>query len=271
MAAREVIDYENLSDNELIELLNTHTNYRVRDEARSIAIMRRQKQVDDAAYRHLKWANSCDLEDLKQEAWRGVLKALENYDASFGVPFHKYAFRWCDAYVRYAIYSKGRVIKTPIPVIRSIARIKKAKIKLKDELGREPSLVEIGKETRLSVKRIIKYMQADATIFSISKTTSDDDDSGEFELPAHSNLDPAQFAIIVEAREIRDRILEEVLNDRDRYIIKHRCSFDNFEKKTLQDLADELDMTRMGVLQSQRRSLKKIVDSYESYAETGEF
>ena len=95
MAAREwEINYEKLSDNELIELTNTHSSHRVRDEARNTAILRREKQVNDAAYRHLKWANSCDIEDLKQEAWRGVFKAIENYDPDFGVPFFKYAFRY---------------------------------------------------------------------------------------------------------------------------------------------------------------------------------
>jgi len=273
MASRKQgIDYESLTDNELIEITNTHSSNIVRDEARNTAILRREKQVNDAAYRHLKWANSCDIEDLKQEAWRGVFKAIENFDPDFGVPFFKYAFRWCDAYVRYAIYSKGRVIKTPVPVIRAIAKIKKSKAELKEKLGRLPTITELSKATRFTEKKITKFMQADSTIFSISSAENkNNDDSGSFELPAHNHINPYQFSVIFEAQEIRDKILNEVLSERDSYIIKSRFCFDNHDKKTLEGLAEELNMTRMGVLQIQRRSLKKITDCYEKYSETGEF
>jgi len=264
------VEYDELSDNELIEITNTHPNNNVRDEARNTAILRREKQVNDAAYRHLKWANSCDIDDLKQEAWRGVFKAIENFDPDFGVPFFKYAFKWCDAYVRYAIYSKGRVIRTPVPVIRAIAKIKKSKNELKEKLGRIPTIDEISKDTRFSSKKIMKFMRADSTIFSMSSAESKDDSSGSFELPAH-NINPYQFSVIFEAQEIRDKILNEVLSERDSYIIKHRFCFDGYDKKTLEELAEELNITRMGILQIQRRSLKKITECYEQYSETGEF
>ena len=61
------------------------------------------------------YANLCStpLEDLRQEAWLGLLKALPRFDADRGVPFVVYARQCCRGAVLHYLRDKGHLIRIP--------------------------------------------------------------------------------------------------------------------------------------------------------------
>lgn len=92
-------------------------------------------------------------DDLYQLGCVGFLKAIDGFDESFGTQFSTYAVPKISGEIRRFLRDDGAVkvsrsIKEQSMLIRSVRR------KLEQELGREPALSELSRETGLSPEEI---------------------------------------------------------------------------------------------------------------------
>ncbi len=235
-----------------------------KNAARNELITRQSKNVEKAAWSHFKWRNSCGIEDLIQEAWRGVVKSVDKFDPDFNVPFKCYSYQWADAYVRYSIYSKGRTIRTPVPKIRALAQIKSGIEVLTDKLGREPSLQELSTLTGHTQKKITKILNSEVQLFSTSSTPDDD----KKENPIKSNaVSPADACMKSECTDIIKKLIYTQLDDLEQKVLINRLGLFGVRKKTLHELSEETNYTKPGVRMIEHRALDKLKLAYNRFEE----
>lgn len=84
------------------------------------------------------------LLDLINEGNIGLMKAVERYDAGKGTKFSTYAIFWIKQGIRRALSDQASTIRLPIHVVEKIAKLRTVEHKLREELGRYPTVNELA-------------------------------------------------------------------------------------------------------------------------------
>ena len=103
-------------------------------------------------YHHIVRRSSpkCDLtaQDLFQEGYFGLIRAIEYFDWRLGNKLSTYAFWWIKQAMSRAIEKQSGVIRLPAHIHDRLTNYFKIRNRLIQELKREPSSVEIAKKMK---------------------------------------------------------------------------------------------------------------------------
>ncbi|MCI6729304.1 MAG: sigma-70 family RNA polymerase sigma factor [Candidatus Faecousia sp.] len=114
-----------------------------------------------------------DSDDLYQLGCLGFLKAVEGYDPAFGTQFSTYAVPKIAGEIRRFLRDDG-AIKVSRSLKEQSASIKMTRSRLTAELGREPTIGEIGRELGLTAEEIAMAETATAATESIQRESGED-------------------------------------------------------------------------------------------------
>ncbi len=201
------------------------------------------------------------LTDLIDEGNIGLVKAAEKFDETRGFKFISYAVWWIRQSILQAIAEQSRIVRLPLNQVSALSKINSEISKFEQKNQRRPSVQELSSLTNIEETKIDQTIKADNHHMSIDAPFQEDDDNSMADVLASGEDSRADKQVDYEsmAKEL-DTVLRNVLKDREITIVRE-CFGIGCHEKGLEEIGDQLGLTRERVRQIREKSIVKLRES----------
>jgi len=198
------------------------------------------------------------LPDLINEGNLGLIKAAQRFDETRGFKFISYAVWWIRQAILQALAEQARIVRLPVNKIGSINRINRAFSKLEQEFEREPSSQEIAEMLEMIPEDVKEGLRTNGRTLSMDAPISSEEDNTMYDVIQSDDTPSPDKNLINEslAYEIERALC--TLSPREAKVLKLYFGLGMKHPFTLEEIGEELNLTRERVRQIKEKAIKRI-------------
>lgn len=204
------------------------------------------------------------LSDLINEGNLGLIKAAEKFDETRGFKFISYAVWWIRQSILQALAEQARIVRLPLNQVGSINKINKTLQHFEQEHERRPSVEELAEILDMPIEKIAETMKMSGRHISMDAPFVEGEDNSLIDVMPNEDSPNADRGLINESltKEI-DRALA-TLTEREAKILRQFFGL-GVQEKTLEEIGEELHLTRERVRQIKEKAIKKLKQNSRSH------
>ncbi|GAB1452427.1 RNA polymerase sigma factor RpoD/SigA [Draconibacterium sp.] len=204
------------------------------------------------------------LSDLINEGNMGLIKAAERFDRTRGFKFITYAVWWIRQSIISSIAENSRMVRLPLHKIRIKNKINKAVNDFKHENFREPSTEELSDLLKLPPQNIEENLNfSNIHFLSMDEPFGEGNERMSDLMPNEDSPNPENGLIKNSLYTDLERLLR-TLKPRDANILRKFYGLNGYNAQALEDIGDDIGLTRERVRQIKEQSLKKLKNNQYS-------
>lgn len=236
-----------------------------------VELAQRIRKGDEAALEKLTKANlrfvvsvakqyqnqGLSLPDLINEGNLGLIKAAEKFDETRGFKFISYAVWWIRQSILQALAEQSRIVRLPLNQVGSLNKINKALGRFEQEYERQPSTEELAEMIDIPKDKIADTLRVSGRHISVDAPFVEGEDNSLLDVLPNEDSPMADRGLNNESLSTEIERALQILTPREREIIK--CFFGiGSQEMTLEEIGENLDLTRERVRQIKEKAIRKL-------------
>jgi len=198
------------------------------------------------------------LPDLINEGNLGLIKAAQRFDETRGFKFISYAVWWIRQSILQALAEQARIVRLPVNKIGSINRINRAFARLEQEYEREPSSQEIADLLEMIPEDVKESLKTNGRTVSMDAPISSEDENTMYDVMQNPDTPSPDKKLINESLAWEIERALSTLSQREAKVLKLYFGLGMKHPFTLEEIGEELKLTRERVRQIKEKAIKRI-------------